>query len=226
MSAAVRTVALIVYCALASQATAYAQAEPAPPGYVPPGHHEPELPPPSPLKWHVAADARIPIPIREPQSLPSVGWGAGAQITRALIDLGRIRFGVGADFGYSRISSSGSVATPDFSHHLGEMTFAGLLVFDAIVGAVRPWLAGGAGIAVAWYFQPNPNPMQPPTDVQTVVPVVMLDLGISYAVYHGIDVGVAAHLDLTFSSLSVGTPPFTVFDGGIFAPRIQLGFRF
>ena len=222
----VRLAAIVAYCAIASQTNAWAQAEPAPPGYVPPGHHEPEAPPPSPLKWRIAADGRIPIPWREPQSLPSVGWGAGVQITRALVDIGRIRFGVGADFGYSRISTSPSVSVPDLSEHLAEMTFAGLFVFDAIVGAVRPWFAAGAGIVVGWYFQPNPNPMQPPTDAQTVLPLVTLELGISYAVYKGIDIGLAAHLDLTFSSLSVGIPPFRVFDGGIFAPRIQLGFRF
>ena len=62
--------------------------------------------------------------------------------------------------------------------------------------------------------------------MQTVVPVVQLELGVSVAVYKNIDIGVAGHIDLTFSSLSVGSPPFKVFDGGFFSPRLEVGFRF
>lgn len=205
---------------------ARAQAELAPEGYVPPGKREPEPPPPSPLKWHIAADGRAPVALRQGPGLPSVGWGAGVQVTRALVDFGRIRFGVGADFGYARFSPDLSVPSPDFSHHLAHMTFAGLLVFDAIVGIVRPWFAVGAGVSAAWFYQRNPDPMQPPADVRTVVPVVELEVGVALAVYRGIDIGLAGHLDLTFSSLSAGFPPSAVFAGGMFSPRLEVGFRF
>jgi hypothetical protein len=210
---------------LLAPALAHAQAEPAPEGYVPPGHSEPEAPPPSPLKWRIAADGRPSIALHEPNGLPTVGWGAGVQVTRALIDFGRLRFGVGADFGYERFGDL-TFSEPDFSHHLAFMTFAGLLVLDAMLGRVRPWFAAGAGLSVAWYFQPNPDPRQPPTNVNTVVPVVELELGLSVEVYHNVDIGLAGHLDLTFSSLSVGVPTFTVFEGGAFSPRLQIGFRF
>ncbi|MDB4970011.1 MAG: hypothetical protein JWN44_5700 [Myxococcales bacterium] len=207
--------------------TARAQAEPAPEGYIPPGKTEPEAPPPSPLKWHIGADGRAPIAFRVPPGLPTVGWGAGAQVTRALIDLRRIRFGAGLDFGYARFSPDFVVRQPDTSHHLAHMTFAAIAVFDAIVGRLRPWLTAGVGLSAAWYFQPPPpGGTGPLTEVQTVVPVVQLELGLSVEVYRGIDIGVAGHLDLTFSSLSVGSPPFAVFDGGFFSPKLEVGFRF
>jgi len=224
VSLAVRS--FVLACLLFAPALARAQAEPAPEGYVPPGHHEPEAPPPSPLKWRIAADGRVPVALREPTGLPTSGWGAGAQVTRSLIDVGRIRFGVGVDFGYARFENDLVVRQPDQSLHLAHMTFAALFVFDAIVGRVRPWLAAGAGLSAAWYFQPNPDPREPPTDVRTVVPLVALEAGLSVAIYRNIDLGVAAHLDLTFSSLSVGVPAYMVFSGGVFSPRFEVGFRF
>jgi hypothetical protein len=213
----------LLFCLLLVPALARAQAEPAPPEYVPPGHEKPP-PPPSPLKWRIGADARVTVPLREPKSLPPVGWGAGAQVTRALVDVRRARIGIGVDFGYARISAS-QVHYPDYQEHLAHMTFAALGVLDAIVGHWRPWFAVGVGFSVAWYFQPHGMAL-PPTDVNTVVPLVPLEAGVSYDVYRGIDIGIVAHLDLTFSSQSLGTPGFTVFDGGIFAPRLQIGFRF
>src|SRR5947209_2347284 len=109
-------------CLLLAPALARAQAEPAPEGYVPP----------RPLKWRIAADGRVPIVLREPAGLPTAGWGAGAQVTRSLIEVGRIRFGVGADFGYARFANDLVVRQPDFTQHLAHMTFAALFVFDAI----------------------------------------------------------------------------------------------
>ena len=88
-------------------ALAWAQAEPAPPGYVPPGQHEPEPPPPSPCSWHIAVNARLAVPLGTiPPNLAPVGYGGGIQITRALIDFGRMRLGVGTDFAYQRIPHS------------------------------------------------------------------------------------------------------------------------
>jgi len=214
-----------VCCLLLAPALARAQAEPAPEGYVPPGKSEPEAPPPSPLKWRIAVDGRPAIALRSPQGVPTVGWGAGAQVTRALIDVGRIRFGVGADFGYVRFGPL-TFPEPDPNQHLAHMTFAALVVLDAMLGRVRPWFAAGAGLSVAWYFQPSPMPGLPITNINTVVPVVELELGLSVEVYRHVDIGVAAHLDLTFSNDAVGIPPYTVFEGGAFSPRFELGFRF
>jgi hypothetical protein len=211
--------------AAVAPATARAQAEPAPEGYIPPGKTEPEPPPPSPLKWHIGADGRAPIAFRTPPGLPSVGWGAGAQVTRALVDLRRIRFGAGLDFGYARFSNEFVVRQPDQTHHLAHMTFAAIAVFDAIVGRLRPWFTAGVGLSAAWYYLPQ-TATNPVVDIQTVVPVVQLELGLSVEVWRGIDIGVAGHLDLTFSSLSVGSPPLAVFDGGFFSPKLQVGFRF
>ena len=157
-------------------ALAWAQAEPAPPGYVPPGHHEPEEPPPSPLKWHVSANARLAVALGTvPAELASVGYGGGIQLTRALVDFGRMRFGVGADFAYQRIPHS----TDDF---LSDMTFAALLVLDGIFGRVRPWLTAGAGLAVDEYRKPaNPMTMALAIDANAVVPLVQLALGLDVA---------------------------------------------
>ena len=202
-------------------ALAWAQAEPAPPGYVPPGHHEPEEPPPSPLKWHVSANARLAVPLGTvPAELASVGYGGGIQLTRALVDFGRMRFGVGADFAYQRIPHS----TDDF---LSDMTFAALLVLDGIFGRVRPWLTAGAGLAVDEYRKPaDPMTMAVAIDANAVVPLVQLALGLDVEISHNVDIGVGAGLDLTFSSLSVGSPPIQAFQPGLFSVRLGVGFRF
>ena len=215
-------VALVI---LAAPAAARAQAEPAPPGYVAPGH-EPEPPPPSPYKWHVAVDARLGVPLQTPPTIPSVGWGAGVQVTRALIDFGRGRFGVGADFGYQRFQSGYDVTVPPEHPFLSHMTFAGLLVLDGIFDRLRPWLTAGAGLSVAQFAAANPDTTQPPFTANAVVPLVQLGVGLDVAVWRFLEVGLAGQLDLTFSSLSTGAPPTTVFAGGVFAARFEVGFRF
>jgi hypothetical protein len=127
-------VSVPILCALLlAPALARAQAEPAPPGYVPPGQHEPAAQPPSPYKWHVAVDARLAVPLGTmPPDLAPVGYGAGVQITRALVDVGRMRFGVGGDFAYQRIPDSTS------DHFLSHMTFAALAVLDGWCDRLRP----------------------------------------------------------------------------------------
>ena len=199
---------------------ARAQAEPAPEGYVPPGKHEPEAPPPSPLKWHLAVDARLAVPLGAvPSNLASVGYGGGVQITRALVDLGRMRVGVGADFAYQRIPH----ASDEF---LSQMTFAALAVLDGIFGRVRPWIAAGAGISVAEYRKPATIQMPVAIDSNAVVPLVEAGLGLDVEVARHVDVGLAGELDLTFSSLTVGTPSVQAFQPGLFSARLELGFRF
>lgn len=216
---------LAVLLVLALPATARAQAEPAPPGYVAPGH-EPEPPPPSPYKWHVAVDARLGVPLAQPPGVPSVGWGAGVQATRALVDFGRGRFGVGADFGYQRFQAGYDVTVPPEHPFLSHMTFAALLVLDGIFGRLRPWATLGGGLSVARFVQGNPDDPQRPFDVQAVVPLVQLGVGLDVAVWRFIEVGAAGQLDLTFSDESTGAPPTTVFAGGVFAARLEVGFRF
>ncbi len=206
--------------ALLAPARARAQAEPAPPEYVPPGHHEPEPPPPSPLKWHVSANARLAVPLgATPPNLASVGYGGGVQLTRALVDLGRMRFGVGGDFAYQRIPRS----TDEFLSH---MTFAALAVLDGIFGRVRPWLTAGVGLSVAEYRKPATEVMPVAINVDAVLPLVQLALGLDVAVARNVDIGIGAGLDLTFSSLTVGAPPVQAFQPGLFSARLGLGFRF
>ena len=216
-------VCLLLLAALALRpAIAWAQAEPAPPEYVPPGHHEPEPPPPSPLRWHISANARLAVPLgTTPPNLAPVGYGGGIQMTRALVDFGRMRFGVGADFAYQRIPRS----TDEF---LSDMTFAALLVLDGIFGRVRPWLTAGAGLAVDEYRKPADPPMAMPmaNDANPVVPLVQLALGLDVEITHNVDLGVGGGLDLTFSSLTVGAPPVQAFEPGLFSLRLGVGFRF
>ena len=175
---------------------------PAPAGYVPPGKTEPEPPPPSPLKWHIAADGRAPVAFHVPPGLPTVGWGAGAQVTRALIDLNRIRFGAGFDFGYARFSSQFIVPQPDTSQHLAHMTFAAIAVFDAIVGIVRPWFTAGVGLSAAWYYEPSKLGGELHPDQELVcLTQPQLALGVASPEEPGTLIGcVASHLDHPFGS--------------------------
>jgi hypothetical protein len=212
-----------------------AQAEPAPPGYVPPGH-APEPPPPSPLKWHIAVDARLAVPLgARPPSLPPVGWGAGVQLTRALVDVGRMRIGVGADFAYQRVQHDKDTKIPfgATQQWLSHMTFAGLAVLDGIFDRLRPWLVLGGGLSVAQYTDPATDMSQTTVAVQSVVPLLQLALGLDVELARGVDLGLGGQFDLTFSSQAVGTPASPTaapqvqpFSPGLFSTRLELGFRF
>ena len=211
---------VLTCCLLLAQALARAQAEPAPEGYIPPGHHEPEAPPPSPLKWHISANARLAVPLGPtPPNLASVGYGGGIQIARALIDVGRMRFGVGSDFAYQRIPH----ASDEFLSH---MTFSALGILDGIFDRVRPWLAAGAGLSVAEYRKPATSAMPIAIDSNAVVPLVELALGLDIELARNVDLGLGGELDLTFSSLTVGAPPVQAFQPGLFSARLGVGFRF
>jgi len=214
---------------LLAPSLARAQAEPAPPGYVPPGK-EPVPPPPSPLKWHMSVNARLAVPLGSvAPGLPAVGWGAGGSVSRALLDVGRLRVGVGFDFGYQRVQEQNYTnATPlgRTDHFLSHMTFAALAVFDGIFGRLRPWFVIGPGLSVAQYDAPAPEAGKPPIDVVSVVPLVQLGAGLGVEIYHGIDLGLGGQLDFTFSSLAVGSPPRQVFTPGLFSLQLELGFRF
>ena len=215
-----RFAAVCLALTLLAPALAYAQAEPAPPEYVPPGHREPEPPPPSPFKWHLSANARLAVPLgKMPPDLAPVGYGGGVQITRALVEIGRMRFGVGGDFAYQRIPRS----TDEFLSH---MTFAALAVLDGWFGRVRPWIAVGAGLSVAEYRKPATEVMPIAIDVNTVTPLVEGALGLDVMIARNVDIGLGGELDLTFSSLTVGAPPVQAFQPGLFSVRLGIGFRF
>lgn len=210
----------VVVWLLLAPALARAQAEPAPAGYVPPGHREPEAPPPSPLLWHISANARFAVPLgTTPPDLPPVGYGGGVQITRALVDVGRMRAGIGGDFAYQRVPHSAA-------EFLAHTTFSALAVLDGIFGRFRPWIAGGPGLSVAEYHKPATEIMMKPIDVNTVLPMVELAFGLDIELTHNVDLGIGGELDLTFSSLTVGAPPVQAFQPGLFSTRIGIGFRF
>src|SRR5438105_4115090 len=134
---------------------ARAQAEPAPAEAEP----APLPPPPPPLDlrlgpaWHLAVAAHFDVLFDDgPATVPMLGYGGGVQATRALLPVGRARFGVGADFAYERFARRAQLdpSTP----HLAHATFAALLVLDALLGRLRPWLAVGGGFSVADYEEP------------------------------------------------------------------------
>jgi len=230
MVAAVRALAFVSFFLVVGACThAWAQAEPAPPEYVPPGH-EPEPPPPSPLKWHIAVDARLAVPLgARPAGLDiPVGWGAGVQITRALVNFGNLRFGLGADFAYQRVQDShkNTISMNDLPEDLSHMTFAGLLVFDGILGRFRPWLTLGGGFSVAQFNNPSLDNVTPEVHTTAVLPLVQLAAGLGIEIKRNIDLGLGGQLDLTFNSPSVGQPPVKPFEPGLFSVRVDVGFRF
>lgn len=218
VSLPVRSLALIA-CLLVAPALAHAQAEPAPEGYVPPGKEAPPPPPPAREKNHIAADVRVAVPMGgQLPGIARVGVGAGVQLSRALLDVGRMRLGAGFDFGYLRLGD-------DFNQ-VANWTFAALGVLDGIFGRWRPWLAVGAGIAVGQFRQPAADPSMPPLAYVGVLPLVQLSLGLDIAISRGVEVGIGGEFDLTFSSLVLGSPPARPFDPGMFAARAGIGFRF
>jgi hypothetical protein len=220
--------AVVVLLIAAVPARARAQAEPAPPEYVPPGHERPPTPP-SPIKNHIGVDARLPVPLGQPPpDLPQIGWGAGVQLTRALVDIGGgLRVGVGFDFAYQRVQHTRPTNIPfgGTEQFLSQMTFAALVVLDGIYGRWRPWLAAGGGFSVAQYEDPMTD-QQPGTSKDGFLGLVQLALGVSVEMARGFDIGLGGQFDFTFSSYSVGAPPRQPWSPGLFSARLDVGFRF
>jgi hypothetical protein len=218
----------LVATLLVAPSRALAQAEPAPPEYVPPGH-EKLPPPPSPYRWHIAVEAELVAPLAAlPPSLPPVGWGAGLQVSRALVDIGRMRFGLGASFAYHRVQDNIMSKIPfgSVEQYDAHMTFAGLLILDGIFGRLHPWLGAGAGLSVAQYNLPPADVNQSGTSLQQVLPLIQAGLGLDVEVYKRVEITLAGEINATFSSTTVGTPPRTPFAPGFFALRHGVGFRF
>jgi hypothetical protein len=233
---------------------AFAQAEPAPPGYEPPGGRAPSVPPPSSpsspyvpppagvrdwsqLKWHVSVAADLNLRLGSaPEGLPALGYGGGVQVTRALAPLGRARFGIGAEFNYARFSHDKANAIGPSTQYLGQAAFAGLLVVDGLTNRLHPWLAVGGGFSVGNYQDPPVQrmPMDPsppgtmPMGVSEVAVAGLLTagLGLDVRVYESVEVGVRSDVNLTFSSKQVGMPPREVFSPGWLSFAVGVGFRF
>jgi hypothetical protein len=203
-------------------AIAWAQAEPAPESYVPP--NRPGMPQPqraqqrqadaSLPKWHIAVAPHFDLTFHDVGVQP-YGFGAGVQVTRALVPIGRARFGVGVDFAYDRFQHDLGAAGTEFISHA---TFAGMAVIDAIIGRVRPWLAIGGGISVAEFEQPSLMPAKAINDVG-VAGLVKFAFGVGVRVYGGFDLGLRADCNVTISGENVWQPGFV-------ALGLDLGYRF
>jgi hypothetical protein len=204
-------------------ALAFAQAEPAPPGYRPPGQREPDPTSTSteaPPKWHLSVDPRLAVRFGG-GTLPRIGYGAGVEASRALVDVGPLRFGVGLAFGYHRFAHD---LPSGESEAVSHMTFAARAVLDGIFRRLRPYLAAGAGLSVGDY-QASPNAANPMGIADTtVMALVQLALGLDVAVYRGIELGLHGEVDLTFSSASLAG--MTPYQPGLFALGLDVGFRF
>jgi hypothetical protein len=150
------------------------------------------------------------------------------QLSRALVDLGRLRFGLGASFAYHRVQHDIKTTIPfgDVQQFAAHMTFAGLLVLDGIFGRLHPWLGAGAGVSVAQYNLPAATPNDRVTSISSVLPLIQVALGLDVEVYKRVEITLAAEIDATFSSTMVGTPPRSPFAPGLFVLRHGVGFRF
>ena len=225
---------------------AWAQAEPAPEGYVPPGHSgpiEPSAPaepgyspprpgaapqPSGPLPlWHISIAPRLVVRLGDgPPQMATVGYGGGVQVARSLFNLGRtgLRFGLGANFAYDRVSRDKpkpALGTQSLSH----ATFAAVLIVDGIFGRVRPFLGVGGGLSVAAYDDSGTATAKATNDV-AALGLVQLSLGVGVRVYESFELGLHGEFNFTFSNDTVGDPPKPIFQPGLFALGLDLGFRF
>ena len=222
-----------------------AQAEPAPDDYVPPNHRRPDDPEygaPAkayPKPWLLTVDASLPFTLGTVSpTLPPVGWGAGLSIGRAVINAGHTRLGFGVHFDYQRLQheKSSEVRFGDLTQSLAHTTFSGFLFGDGIWGRLRPWIEIGGGFSVAQYFDPDTTGTLPDVSATAVVGLFQLEVGLAVEIKRGVEIGLAGHLDTTFSDIERGapakpdmTPPppqYRVFSPGLASLRLQLGFRF
>jgi hypothetical protein len=239
----IRAVAWVAaVCAFATTARAWAQAEPAPPDYVPPAQRglpargepsRPSRPPPPPSKpitpefrdipqrYELAASARLTFRIGDgPDGLPQLGFGGGVRFHAALVRLGRVRLGVGAHFAYDKISrDTSSIIVAPTTQQLTHATFAAVAVADALLWRLRPWVAAGGGFSVASYTEPAAMPGAMPIDDQSVLGLATVAGGCTLDVYEGFELGVHADALFTFSSAPWFSP-------GVVGLALDAGFRF
>jgi hypothetical protein len=212
-------------------AIAWGQAEPAPESYRPP--KTPGMPQPQQAqqrradsqlpKWHIAVAPHMNV-LYSDIGIPRVGFGAGVQVTRALVPIGPARFGVGADFAYDRFQHDvkTSMFTSD-TEFVAHATFAGLLVVDAIVRRLRPWLALGGGFSVANFERPSLMASQAVSRVG-VAGLVKLAVGLGVRVYEGFELGLRSDFVITISGENVDGKD--VWQPGYYSLGLDLGFRF
>jgi hypothetical protein len=209
------------------------QAEPAPPGYVPPSRPQGAAPAEAPNvgpMWHLVAGARLSLRLGESSSpLPRVGYGAGVQLGRVIITLGLVRFGAAFDFAYDRFAhdkvTTAMVVYGNHTQYVSHAAFAGDLVTDAFVGRLRLWGAAGAGASISHYEDPAPG--GPPVVSETdVLPVLKFATGAGWAFVERIEIGLHVEVELLFSSVRGGTPPQELFGPGVVAFGFDLGLHF
>jgi hypothetical protein len=193
---------------------AWAQAEPAPEDYVPPGRTKPLPPPPppespqgpeAPPKWHVAIAPHLTVRFGSaPMNIPTIGYGAGVSFVRALVPFaGAARFGIGADFTYDRF--------PGDATWVAHAGFVGMLVVDALVGPqkrIRPWAGAGAGISAAQY-RVDVGTAAMRKDIFSAAGLVRVGLGLSGRVWRWLELGLHGELDFTFGQTELTTSWFS-----------------
>jgi hypothetical protein len=218
--------------ALALPSLVFAQAEPAPPDYVPPSKRG--VPPPPPTytpprppedanvpKWNASVKPRLVVTLADgPPGLPRVGYGGGVALGRALLPIGRARFGVGAAFAYDRVSRDGpSGGTQSLSH----ASFAFLLQLDAIIGRLRPFFTLGGGFSVGVYEDTTTPAIVSEVGVAGLVQV---GAGLAVRVFEQLELGLRGEVDVTLSPATIADPPISIFQPGHFALSLDIGFRF
>jgi hypothetical protein len=146
-------------------------------------------------------------------------------VSRALVQLGRLRFGVGFAFGFERFShDKPALMGATGTEAMTLMTFAARGVLDALFHRLRPFLAVGAGLSVGTFSSPPSDAFPLGVDADTVLPLVQLATGLGIEIWKGIELGLHGELDFTFSSAMVGgVQPYQL---GVFGAGLDLGFRF
>jgi hypothetical protein len=226
--------AAVVALTLAVSSTAFAQAEPAPEGYVPPSQRQIPGQPregdswkldPDQPKWVISVAPRLVLVLGSTTpAVPSIGLGGGVAVHRAVLPLGRaLRLGVGFDFAYDRVFHGDTN-----QEQLAHATFAGVIVLDALVGPadrLRPFLAVGGGLSVGDYEDAN-APVGTPRSLTEALGLLHLKAGLAVRLYAGFEVGAHVEANLTFSTTTAGAPPVQVFQPGFLEVALDLGFRF
>jgi hypothetical protein len=218
---------------LPSLVWAAGDAEPAPEGYVPP--NRPGIPQPQEAKqrqedarlpkWRIAVAPHFNILMGDPPpGAQTLGYGAGIHVTRAMVPIGRGRFGLGGDFGHDRFQRERKFGTFSTGTQLTAHTsFAALVVFDGIVGRVRPWLGLGGGLSVAQYESPPTIDSAMGESRVGVTGLVKVALGFGVRVYDEFELGLRADYNATLSGEQVNGK--NVWQPGYFMLGLDLGFR-
>jgi hypothetical protein len=148
---------MVASASAALLATWLAQADPAP--------LEPPAPPPGSASAPAAAIEEAPRPRRNGMAVhggfayrasdandgaPASGFSLGASFEHRYAALSRFAFGVGADFFYDRFSADGDYVSL-LPHLVTQTSFAVSQTVSTDLHGVRPWIAAGAGLTVAYY---------------------------------------------------------------------------